>query len=317
MPVLTPLQPFFKAMIAGSDTPPIERPVAEARAAMHAMIDASFGALLPQHAPAASERDHRIAVTGGEITLRIYSAAQTKVPLPCHVHIHGGGFWLGTLDQSDSACRALVSEAGCVVVSVDYRLAPEHKFPTAPEDCYAALLWVVDHAGSLGIDTGRISIGGGSAGANLATVVTLMARDRGGPALVLQVLEIPVTDFTDADPKCITEEGHIVPSGKEQYRAYYLADIDQASLPYASPLLAPDLSGLPPALVMCAEFDPLRAEGQAYAERLKDAGVPVEYHCWSGQFHGSQRMALLIPDEVAAFENQVVRALKQSYGALP
>src|SRR5580698_5291698 len=153
MPVLTPLQPFFTAMIAGSNTPRTERPIAEARAAMHAMVDASFGALLSRSTPAASERDHRIPVPGGEIAIRVYSPALTKVPLPCHFHIHGGGFWLGTLDQSNSACRGLVSEAGCVVVSVDYRLAPEHKFPTAPEDCYAALLWVVDHAGTLGIDT--------------------------------------------------------------------------------------------------------------------------------------------------------------------
>jgi acetyl esterase len=316
MPVLAPLQPFLTAMIASSGTPPAERPVAEARAAMHAMIDASFGALVAQHAPAASERDLRIPVTDGEITIRIYSPARTKSPLPCHLHLHGGGFWLGTLDQSNSACRGLVSGAGCVVVSVDYRLAPEHKFPTAPEDCYAALLWVTNHADSLGIDTARVSIGGGSAGATLATVVSLMARDRRGPALVLQVLEIPVTDFTDADPKCITEDGHIVPSGKEQYRAYYLSDIAEANNPYASPLLAPDLTGLPPALVMCAEYDPLRAEGQAYAKRLKDAGVSVECRCWPGQFHGSQHLASLIPDEVAAFENQVVRALKRSYGTL-
>jgi acetyl esterase len=315
MPVLTPLQPFFAAMIA-STPPPSNRPVAEARAAMHAMVDASFGALLAQPAPAASEQDLRIPVSGGEITIRVYSPARRNTTLPCHIHLHGGGFWLGTLDQSDSACRGLVSAAGCLVVSVDYRLAPEHKFPTAPEDCYAALLWVADHADSLGIDAARVSIGGGSAGATLAAVVSLMARDRRGPGLVLQVLEIPVTDFTDADPKCITEDGNIVPSGKEGYRAHYLSDLAEAGNPYASPLLAPDLTGLPPALVMCAEYDPLRAEGEAYAKRLKDAGVSVECHCWSGQFHGSQHLASLIPDEVAAFENQVVRALMRSYGTL-
>jgi acetyl esterase len=314
MPVLTALQPFLTAMIASTPTP--ERPVAEARAARHAMVDASFGALLAQHAPAASEQDLSIPVPGGQITIRVYSPPPTNSPLPCHLHLHGGGFWLGTLDQSDSACRGLASGAGCVVVSVDYRLAPEHIFPTAPEDCYAALLWVANHADSLGIDRARISIGGASAGATLATVVSLMARDRGGPGLVLQVLEIPVTDFTDADPICMTEDGRLVPSGKERYRAYYLADLAEAANPYASPLLAADLSGLPPALVMCAEYDPLRVEGEAYVKQLKDAGVSVEYQCWPGQFHGSQHLASLIPNEVAALENLVVRALNRSYGTL-
>jgi acetyl esterase len=313
MPVLPALKPFFDTIVGGSGTH-AERTVVEARAVMHAMIDTSFGKLLPQSVPVTCEWEEGIAVAGGEITIRIYSPTETKSRLPCHLHIHGGGFWLGTLDQSDSACRGLVRAVGCVVASVDYRLAPEYKFPTAPEDCYAALLWVANHAHSLGIDPSRISVGGGSAGATLATVVSLMARDRHGPALEFQVLEIPVTDLTKADPKCFADDGRLVPSGKEQYRGYYLSNIAEARHPYASPLLAPDLSGLPPALVMCAQYDPLRAEGEAYARRLSDAGNSVEYHCWSGQFHGSQHLTALIPSEVAAYEIQVVQALKRAYG---
>jgi acetyl esterase len=315
MPVLPSLKPMFDAITANSGARD-ERPVAEARAAMHQMISASFGALLAQRAPMPLERDYSVAVAGGAITLRIYSPARTASPLPCHLQMHGGGFWLGTLDQSDSACRALATDVGCVVASVDYRLAPEHKFPTAPEDCYAVLLWLVAHAGDLGIDVTRISVGGASAGGNLAAVVALMARDRRGPRLVAQVLEIPVTDFTDIDPLCLTDEGRAVPSGKGQYGAYYLSDVSvDARNPYASPLLAHNLAGLPPALVMCAEYDPLRKEGEAYAKRLADAGVAVEYRLWEGQFHGSQQLVALIPSEAAAYHSQIVRMLTHAFGA--
>lgn len=313
MPILAPLKPFFDAILAGSDARD-ERPVAEARAAMHAMVDASFGAFVTQHPPLPLERDFSVPVAGGEITVRVYSPARTGTPLPCHLHFHGGGFWLGTLNQSDASCRGLAAGADCVVVSVDYRLAPEHKFPTAIEDAYAALLWVVEHADELGIDPSRISVGGGSAGGNLAAVVALMARDRHGPAIVLQVLEIAVTDLTYSEPLRI-DGLDISFAGKEQYRAHYLSDISETSNPYASPLLAPDLSGLPPALVMCAEYDPHRIEAEAYVRKLTDAGVTVEYRCWEGQFHGSQQLSALIPEEAAAYLAQLVSALKRAYGS--
>ena len=236
---------------------------------------------------------------GGEVTARVYRP-DADAPLPCYLYLHGGGWWLGTLDQSDSACRGIATDAACVVVSLDYRLAPEHKFPTATEDCYAALLWIVDHAHELGVDPSRIAVGGGSAGGNLAAVVALMARDRGGPELVLQVLEIAVVDFT-------------TPS-KEMYIDLYLGDRVNATNPYVSPLLAPDLSGLPPALVMSVEFDTLATEDAAYAQRLRDAGIPVEERCWEGQFHGSMQLAKLIPDEAAAYHDQVVTALRRAFG---
>ncbi len=313
MPVLPALRPFFDAINAPRPPQP-DLPPAEARAAMHAMIDKTYGANRASVAPVASERDYRVPVDGGEITVRVYRPAEAPSPAPCYVHIHGGGFWLGTLDQSDAGCRTLARDVGCVVVSVDYRLAPEAKFPSAAEDSYAALLWVADQADELRVDRSRIAVGGGSAGGNLAAVVALMARDRAGPALVMQVLEIPVTDFTRMEPLSFPQEDLAVRSGKDQYGGFYLASPADATNPYASPLLAPDLGGLPPALVMTAEYDPLRAEGDAYAKRLADAGVAVEHRCWEGQFHGSQSMATLIPAEAAAYRAQIAGALRRAFG---
>lgn len=313
MPILAPLKPMFDAMNAAGDAAD-PRPPAEARAAMHAMIDGSFGAFVTPEPPLPFERDIVIRVADGDITIRVYRPDAALDPaLPCYLHFHGGGFWLGTLDQSDGSCRATARMAGCVVVSVDYRLAPEHKYPAAVEDCYAALLWVAAHAPEIGVDPTRLAIGGGSAGGNIAAVVAQMARDRGGPALALQVLEIPVTDFTRLGPLELPGEELTVASGKERYRDYYLADPAQALEPYASPLLAADLAGLPPALILCAQYDPLAREGEAYAERLSEAGVAVDYQCLEGQFHGSQNLATLIPDEAAAYRKTIVTALRRAF----
>lgn len=311
MPLLPGLQPIFGSLT--SMAVPDDLPVPEMRAAMHEAIEASFSALSEAVDPVESEVDHRIPVEGGEITVRVYRP-HLQSPAPCHVYLHGGGFFLGTLDQSDATCRALARDVACVVASVDYRLAPEHKYPTATEDAYVALVWVDEHADELGVDRARISVGGGSAGGNLAAVVSLMARDRSGPMPVFQVLEIPVTDFTRSDPLIFESEG-ITIDGEKKYAEYYLRSAADGSEPYASPLLASDLTGLPPALVMCAEYDPLSVEGMAYALRLRDAGVPVEAVCWEGQFHGSQGMAKLIPDEARRYHEKVVAALRAAFGA--
>jgi acetyl esterase len=298
MELLPGLQDAF-AGLKEMGSPPEELSPAEARAWMHERIDANFTALSEDRPPVASEIDHQIPVDEGSITARVYRSDGAG-PLPCYVYLHGGGFWLGTLDQSDSTCRGIATDAGCVVVSVDYRLAPEHKFPIAPEDCYAALLWTVEHAGELGIDRHRLAVGGGSAGGNLAAVVALMARDRGGPVLAAQVLEVAVLDFTTP--------------GKEPYVELYLGSADNASHPYASPLLATDLTGLPPAVVMRAEFDALTGEDAAYAQRLREAGVEVEERLWEGQFHGSMHLAKLIPDEAGEYHLQIVAALRRAFG---
>jgi acetyl esterase len=312
LPILEPLKPFFEGMIATSGRRD-DRPAHEARETLHAMIEESFNAFAEPQGSLPLERDYKIAVSAGSIAVRQYSPVARPDDLPCYLYFHGGGFWLGTLDQADANCRAIAKDANCVVVSVDYRLAPEHKFPTAAEDCFAALLWVSEHAGELGVDSSRLAVGGGSAGGNLAAVVALIARERGGPALSFQVLEIPVTDFTHLEPLQVPGEALTVPSGKEQYRSHYLSSEADATNPHASPLLAANHARLPPALVMCAEYDPLMPEGKAYADRLREAGVPVEYRCWEGQFHGSQGMTKLIPVEAAAYRAQLVGSLRNAW----
>jgi acetyl esterase len=262
--------------------------------------------------PLPREIDYQVAVEGGHITIRLYAPESDGGALPCHLYFHGGGFWLGHLEHFDTLCRALARDAGCAVVAVDYRLAPEHKFPAAPEDSYAALLWVNENAEAVGIDPARISVGGVSAGGNLATVVAIMARDRDGPELVLQVLEVPVLDLSNDEPLKL-QEGLVLPAGKDVYRQHYLHQPSQALLPYVSPLLASDLGHLPPALIMCAEYDPLAAEGEAYAKRLEAADVQVEHYCWPGQFHGAQPMAKLIPQVAAAYQAMMVAALRRAY----
>jgi acetyl esterase len=276
------------------------------------MMDQSFLALARPRRPVAVERDLKIPVDCGEITLRFYSTDPQAKNQPCHIYYHGGGFFLGTLDQADGGCRALAVAAGCAVVSVEYRLAPEHRFPTAAEDAYAALCWVASHAGELGIDAGRISVGGGSAGGNLAAVVTQMGRDRDGPRPVAQVLEIPVTDFTSTATLAFPDEDIHIGSTKS-YAALYLRDDADAESPLASPLRAASLADLAPALVMVAEYDQLQPEGEAYAKRLAASGVPTTYHCWRGQFHGSQFFDAIIPDEAAAYLAEIVGFLRQAY----
>lgn len=316
MPLLPGLQPIVDAMAAPRPEAPTPRSVAELRAQGNAALDASIGALQGEMPPIAAQDDHQVPVDGGTITVRRYRPAG-EGPFPLHVYLHGGGFWVGTLAQSDGPCRAVANDAGCVVLSVDYRLAPEAKFPVPLEDCYTALGWALANAGTLEVDPARVSIGGTSAGGNLAAAVALVARDRGSPPLVLQVLEVPTTDLTMSQPSI--EENAAGPlltkDSLLQLRDYYLGDPADARHPYASPLLAPDLSGLPPAVVMTAELDPLRDEGEAYARRLAEAGVPVAHTRWDGQFHGAQGMAKLIPDEAAAYHGRIVEALRGAYAA--
>lgn len=314
MPVLPALRPLFDVIIASSQNPADDMPIAERRASTHrAMQQFVTGFYAP--VPALPiEKDCSIPVAGGSIMIRIYSPDHPTKPLPGHVYFHGGGFWLGTLDHFDPLCRAVARDAECVVVAVDYRLAPEHKFPTPLEDCYAAYTWVRTQAGTLGIDPDRISTGGVSAGGNLAAAVSMMARDRDAPLPVQQILEVPITDLSDWSPAVFAEEGLTLPSGKDEYCAHYLAEPLQTRDPRASPLLADSLAGLPPTLVMCAEYDPLAREGKAYADRLREAGVPVEHRCWPGQFHGAQPMAALIPEEAAAYHQEIVETLRRAFG---
>lgn len=232
--------------------------------------------------------DLSIPGPGGKIPIRIY-AAETGGSRAALIFFHGGGFVFGNLDTHDSLCRAFAKESGAVVVSVDYRLAPENKFPAAVDDSYAATQWVASNAERLGINAEKIAVGGDSAGGNLATVVAMRCRDAGGPPLAMQLLIYPVTDFStfETDSHRELAEGYFLTrAAMEWFRDLYLATPDQRRQHEASPLLASNLTGLPPAVVITAEFDPLRDEGEAYAKRLQQAGVPVTVKRYPGVTHG-------------------------------
>jgi acetyl esterase len=237
--------------------------------------------------------------------------------LPGLVYFHGGGWARGSLETHDIVCRALANGGGCVVVSVDYRMAPEHKFPAAFEDSLAATRWVADHAAELGIDPRRLAVGGDSAGGNLAAAVALAARDEGAPALTHQLLIYPVTDYNFETPSYIDNaDGFMLTrSAMQHYWRLYLRDESDAEDYRASPLRARDFSHLPPALVITAEFDPLRDEGRAYAERLREAGTPVVYREYPGMVHGFVTSAGVLDAGKQAIR-EASEALREAFGAV-
>jgi acetyl esterase len=235
----------------------------------------------------AAVEDRVVPGPAGEVPVRVYTP-DTQGPHPALVYFHGGGFVIGSIGTHDATCRALTNSARCVVVSVDYRLAPEHPFPAAPEDCYAAASWVAKNAAELGVDGERVAVGGDSAGGNLAAVVAQLARERGHPRLVHQLLIYPVTNHSfETASYAENAEGYLLE--REMMRWFwnhYLANELDGADPKASPLRGTDLSGLAPATVLTAEFDPLRDEGEAYAERLREAGVPTVHTRYRGMIHG-------------------------------
>ncbi len=261
--------------------------------------------------------DHRVPVAGGAITVRVYSPGGPG-PHPGLVYYHGGGWVIGDLYTHDGLCRSLTNAAHCAVLSVDYRLAPEFKYPVAADDSYAALTWAAANAARLGIDPRRIAVGGDSAGANLATVVALMARERVGPTLVHQVLIYPVTDH-DLNTRSYVENatGYVLTrEGMRWFWSHYLTREAQGREPYASPLRAPSLARLPPALVITAECDPLRDEGEAYAARLRDAGVPVTLTRYAGMFHGFVRMTRILDTARTALD-EIAGSLQKAFASVP
>jgi acetyl esterase len=315
-----PLQPAVQAVLdamasaaqsAAAPAHEAELDVAQRRKQMDDLTVASFGSVGETGPTMVEEFTHKVPVADGVIRVRTYRPVQGG-ELACYVYIHGGGWWLGNIDIYDGSCRAMADHLGCVVASVGYRLAPEHTFPTAAEDCYAALLWVSMNADVLGVDAARIAVGGGSAGGNLAAVVALMARDRGGPSLRAQVLDIPATDLMMATPS-IEENGNgylLTKSGMEECRAFYAPDPGDWTNPYASPMRAADHADLPPACVTTCEYDPLRDEGEQYAMKLVAAGVPVTMQRALGHIHGSHHMIKLMPD-ASRYNDTVVRFLRQ------
>jgi len=218
--------------------------------------------------------------------------------LPVLVYFHGGGWTIGDLDTHDVVCRQLAVESGCAVVSVDYRLGPEHRFPAAVDDCVAAVRWVREQAAALKVDPAKVAVGGDSAGGNLAAVVALALRDAGDPPLAFQLLIYPATDMRAGAPSHTTNgQGYMLTRDSiAYYRGHYIADPAQWTDWRASPLLAASHAGLPPALVLTAGFDPLRDEGLQYADALSTAGVPTQYVCFERQIHGFITMGRVLDE---------------------
>ena len=270
---------------AAADAPPLHEQTVEQARAAHSEATATLagppedvGAVLDRAAPGPE----------GDVAVRVY--VPQREPLGIVVFFHGGGWVVGTLDSYDSLCRALANAAQSLVVSVDYRLAPEHPFPAAVEDAWSALVWAGESATALGAPAGRLVVAGDSAGANLAAVVARRARDRGDPRIALQLLVYPVIDAA-MDTPSYTESAdgyHLEREGMRWFWYHYLAGADPAD-PDASPLRAEDVRGVAPALVITVEHDPLRDEGEAYAQRLEDAGVDVTLRRYDGLTHGVLR----------------------------
>ncbi|HEV8584679.1 MAG TPA: alpha/beta hydrolase [Methylomirabilota bacterium] len=234
----------------------------------------------------------------GEIPLRVYRPAGVPAAtrLPVYVYFHGGGWVIGDLETHDVVCRQITAESGVCVISVDYRLAPEHKFPASVDDAWAATRWIAAHAADLGVDGAKVAVGGDSAGGNLAAVVALLARDGGSPPIALQVLIYPVTDLS-AESQSYTDlaDGYMLTRDSMRwFKAQYLTKEEDAADWRVSPLRAPSLAGVAPALVITAGYDPLRDEGEAYARRLREAGVGVDAVCFGGMIHGFVPMGRLI-----------------------
>ncbi|HEV7996886.1 MAG TPA: alpha/beta hydrolase [Stellaceae bacterium] len=280
-----PVDPQIQALLdKGAGVPATHTlPIAVARAQYEARIG-----LMARPADIAGVREETIAGPGVPLRLRIYTPHGAG-PFPLLVFYHGSGFVLCSLDTHDGMCRNLCAGAACVVASVDYRLAPEHKFPAGIDDCLHATRWAAAHAADLGADASRIVVGGDSAGGNMAAVTALRLRDEGGAALCGQLLLYPVTDYHTPGTPSYDEnsEGYgLTRDTMKWFWAHYLKDAAEAAHPHACPLRAPDLSGLPPALVITAQYDPLRDEGELYAEKLGAAGVPTALTRYDGVNHG-------------------------------
>jgi acetyl esterase len=285
-----PLDPQAQALIAGmvGAKPVDQMTVQEMRDGLEQRTLVTGGTPEPVDQVIAGE----VPGAGGAIPVRIY-VPQGSRPMPGLVFFHGGGWARGSLNTHDPLCRSLANAGGCIVVSVDYRMAPEHTFPAAIDDAVAATRWVANNAQQLGIDPQRLAVGGDSAGGNLAAAVTLVLRDAGGPPLAHQVLFYPVTDYNfDTASYAANAEGYMLTRDAMRfYWRIYLRDAADADDQRASPLRARDFANLPPALVITAEFDPLRDEGRAYADKLRGAGTPVVYRDYPGMVHGFATMA--------------------------
>jgi acetyl esterase/lipase len=304
-----PQAQMFLDQSAGQPAP-YEMTLEDARA----MMD-GFNALAGEPQDVASVEERDIPGPEGSLRIRVYRPAGTNANdlLPVVVYYHAGGFVVGSLDSHDSICRALANGARVAVVAVDYRRAPEHKFPAAVDDAFATLCWVAAHGPELGIDRARLAVAGDSVGGGLATIVSLLARDAGGPQIRLQVMVYPDVDWFFDSPSWV-EYGHgyfVTIEVAEWLREQYFTSRDEWEDPRASPLRAPDLAGLPPALLLYPEYNPGRSDMEAYGQRLLDAGVRTTISLYEGMVMGWWCMASFIDAAQDAID-EVTAALRDS-----
>ena len=258
-------------------------------------------------------KKRRVATCAGETEIYLYQPSRLIIarPLPVFVNIHGGGFIQGSPDDDDPWCRQIADAADCAVVSINYHLAPEYRFPVALYECYDVIKWLHDQANYLGMDPGRIAVGGHSAGGNLAAALTLLARERREFSFVFQVLNYPVLDFVQDPYEKTGQDLLLTAKAQNFFSNCYLADAEAAKKPLASPILAESFAGLPPALVIAAEYDPLRAENERYAEALKAAGISVTYRLFPGCMHAFTHFG---PEESANEAWRLIEAsLRQAF----
>jgi acetyl esterase len=305
---LDPIMKAFLDQMAAQGGPKMhELPPADARALFAALMELAG----PRDVPIGKVANLGCPGPGGDIPLRSYTpVAASADALPTLVYFHGGGFVIGNLDTHDGLCRMIANEAGIRVISVDYRLAPEHKYPAAVEDAVTALRYVEANASDLGVDANRIAVGGDSAGGALAAVVAQIAKHEGGPAIAFQLLLFPVTQIgtETASYKSFAEGYFLERSTLDWFFANYLPAGTDTNQPRISPLAAQSLTGLPPAYLMTAECDPLHDEGIRYAEKLKAAGVKVEIADHAGLVHDFIYLQAVLP--------QAPQALKEASAAL-
>jgi acetyl esterase len=243
--------------------------------------------------------------TPGGIPIRLYRPTRRRSD-NLMVYLHGGGFVIGSIETHENVARNFCEALGANTLSVEYRLAPEHRFPAGLDDCLAAVRWAAAHASELGVSRDRIILGGDSAGATLAAVTCLRLRDDGGPAIAGQVLGYPVTDYHTPPTQSYIDNAKgysLTRAAMIRFWRYYINDASEQRHPYAAPLNAADLSSLPPALILTAEYDPLRDEGEAYAARLRESGVPVKLTRYDGLIHGFLRMTAISSRAAATFED--------------
>ena len=291
-----------KAQIVGEfvksiRVPGVFPPLPELRQQLRTMVT-----LMDEPAPALPRIENiRIPGPAGEIPARVYAPSAGGPPLPAVAYFHGGGWVQGDLETHHGLCARLAKHAGVLVVAIDYRLAPEHKFPAAVEDCLAAYRWLRTRGGDIGADSARVAVAGDSAGGNLSAVVSQLAAAGGTPVPTCQALIYPAVDFSfETDSHRDLADGHVIPRDRILWymEQYLSSEAERADL-RASPLRAPSLAGQPPALVVTGGFDPLRDEGRAYADRLREAGVSVVHREYPGQFHAFVSLTKAIPQGLA------------------